>query len=201
MAFVVEDGTGIASATSYISEDVLEAYADDRGVALTSSDNVEAALIRATSYIDGYRARFPGQRAFGRAQGLEWPRIGAYYPSQGSGINGDYYTQLGYYQFGYDGYIAQYQDYIPPNVIPIEVIKATCEAAIRELTRPSSLIPDNVVDSIGGGAIKKISAGGTSKEYAVGVQATRSTQPFPIIDDILSVLLTTTGMFGVAVRG
>ncbi len=194
MAFIVETGAGIANSTSYISEETLDEYADDRGVTLTASDNVEAALVRATSYIDSYRARFPGYRTFGRAQGLEWPRMSAYYPTSSSGINGDYYG------YGY-GYSPQVVDYIAPNVIPIEIIRATCEAAIRELAKPNTLMPDNVVDATGGGAIKKITAGGTSKEYAVGVLATRSSVPFPVIDDILSVLLLTTGSFGVAIRG
>lgn len=196
MAFVVETGAGIANANSYTSEEMLEEYADDRGITPAASDNVEAALIRATTYIDSYRARFPGYRRFGRAQGLEWPRIGAYYPIQSSGINASYFDQIGIYSSQ-----SQYVDYILPDAIPIEIIRATCEAAFRELTRPNSLMPDNVVDTSGGGALKKISAGGSSKEYAVGVVATRSTVPFPIIDDILSALLITTGSFGVAIRG
>ncbi len=196
MAFVVEDGTGIANANSYITEEMLEEYAEDRGVTLPSSGNVEAAMIRATSYIDSYRARFPGYRAHNRLQGLEWPRIGAYYPTASSGINSDYYDQLGIYSTS-----SQYVDYILPTAIPIEIIRATCEAAIRELSKPNTLMPDNVVDATGGGALKKISAGGTSKEYAVGVVATRSSRPFPVIDDLLSGLLLTTGSFGVAIRG
>jgi hypothetical protein len=37
-----------------------------------------AALLKATAYLDGtYRRRFPGRRASGRAQPLEWPRVEA----------------------------------------------------------------------------------------------------------------------------
>lgn len=197
-ALIVENGTGIIGANSYASEADLLEYGYLRGLTIPDGGDIVSALIRATSYIDSYRARFPGYRTFRRNQGLEWPRTGAYYAPQNSGIYGNYYEQ-----FSYDGYLtySQYGDYIASNVIPPEIIKATCEAAIRELNRVGSLMPDNVVEASGGGALKKITAGDTSKEYAVGVLATRSSVPFPIIDDLLSVLLTTTGNFGIAVRG
>ncbi len=75
MALVVEDGTGLANAESYVSV----AYADQHCVrfghaswaALTETAK-EVALRKATRYIDG-RYRFLGRKLF-EIQALQWPR-------------------------------------------------------------------------------------------------------------------------------
>lgn len=82
------------------------------------SDEIDAALRRASLYIDGrYRVRFSGKRALGRSQTREWPRIDA--------IDTDCND-------------------IPSDEVPIEVVNATYEAAFRELENPGSLTPDFV---------------------------------------------------------
>lgn len=79
MAFVVEDGTAKVDATSYITVNEADDYFADRGViGWTGEDLIkQAALIRATDYIDG---RF-GQRFIGTkkttVQALAWPRTDA----------------------------------------------------------------------------------------------------------------------------
>lgn len=100
---------GAADANSYAT--ALEAQAhwdatgfDHSGFAVPA---IEAALIRATAWMDGtYRARFSGQRENGRAQSLEWPR------SNATDRNGEE---------------------IESGAIPREVVSATAEAAQREL--------------------------------------------------------------------
>lgn len=79
MTLVVEDGTGLTDAESYISV----AAADARHTALgntawTGTDAAkEAALRRATQYmLQAYRGRWKGTRLL-RAQALDWPRYGA----------------------------------------------------------------------------------------------------------------------------
>lgn len=79
MALVVEDGTGLATAESFISV----ADADARHTALgntawTGTEAVkEAALRRATAYMEqSYRSRWKGTRLL-RDQALSWPRYGA----------------------------------------------------------------------------------------------------------------------------
>ena len=53
MSFVVEDGTGLSTATSYLSVADFKSYWTDRGITFTESDAViQGWLIRATSYID-----------------------------------------------------------------------------------------------------------------------------------------------------
>lgn len=75
MALIVEDGTGLATAESYVSVADADAYHTKMGATgWTGSDAVkEAALRKATQYIDteylfiGEQVNYPTQR-------LEWPR-------------------------------------------------------------------------------------------------------------------------------
>lgn len=121
MTIVVEDGTGLDDAESYIA--VIDA--DEYHLARGNDDwdegdesEKEAVLRIATAYIDGYyRDKWPGLRTNGRSQALEWPRMNAY----------DTETNL-----------------ISSDEIPIEVINATAEAALRELKSRGSLLPEGV---------------------------------------------------------
>jgi hypothetical protein len=108
----VEDGTGLSTANSYASVAEADAYHALRGhTAWTGTDpEKEAALIRATAYIDGeYSSRWPGVRYTGE-QALDWPRNGA--------ADSDGYIQEG---------------------VPTAVKVATVEAALIELTDAGSL--------------------------------------------------------------
>lgn len=100
-----------------------DTYHTARGNAAWAGDNTakEAALLRASAYVDGLgiapdgRLLWPGTKAGGRTQLRAWPRIGA------QDIDG----------------VA-----IDPLSVPIEVEHATYEAALRELVTPGSLSPD-----------------------------------------------------------
>ena len=84
MSLVVEDGTGLANAESYSSVAEADAYhtAHDTGatwlnVSTTTSDK-EAALRRATQYIEArWRRLWSGRRA-NQSQALAWPRLEVY---------------------------------------------------------------------------------------------------------------------------
>jgi len=165
---VVEDGAGLATANSYVSENDFGTYCDDRGITPATGD-AEAALVRATQWIDNtYRNRFPGHRVNGRVQALEWPRGYAYDA------------------FGYA---------VEDNGVPAEIVQATCEAALRELTETGSLAPD--LDR--GGQIRELQAGSVRVVY--GTNATAQTF-FQIIDGILARLLGAKSQYtSKAVRG
>lgn len=75
-----------------------------------------AILLRATEFIDGrYASMFPGGKMGYRAQIREWPRFNAW------DRNGDP---------------------ILTTEIPVEVVHATYEAALREQANPGTLTPD-----------------------------------------------------------
>ncbi len=159
MALIVEDGTAPAGANGYITEDELDTYTDDRAITLADGD-AEAAIIRATAYIDAvYRLRFVGYKTHGRSQGLEWPRTGV--------LDAQYFP-------------------IGNGEIPTEIKSATCEAAIRELTTPNSMLPDLER----GGSIRMLKAGSVEIEY--GANATAITT-YRVIDGILGNLLGALG--------
>lgn len=118
MALVLEDGSGVSNANSYASGDMADSYFEDRGNAAWtagSDDDKESALVRATQYLDGrYRGKWKGTKA-SSAQALAWPRANA---TDEDDLD------------------------IASNVIPQVIIRATCEAALREFSEPGSLNPD-----------------------------------------------------------
>jgi hypothetical protein len=174
MPLIVEDGTAKGDAESYVTTDAVVAYATARGrLWLPESPALaEAACRNATTWLDGtYRDRFPGYKRRGRGQGLEWPRISAYVPD--SGIQGWALVP------------------IPETEVPREVLWATCEAAIKELSEPGSLSPDMDV----GGLIQSVQAGSASVTFAGGGLSTSGARSFPVIDIILRSLLPETNPY------
>lgn len=114
MALVVENGTGLADAESYISlADANARHTALGNTAWTGSDAVkEAALRRATQYMEqAYRSRWRGQRMTS-AQALSWPRWG---------------VQV-------EGF------YIDSDVVPVEVVNACADLALKSLS--GELAPD-----------------------------------------------------------
>lgn len=77
MSLVVENGTGLSTADSYVSVADADAYHLSMNHAhwTGSTSHKEAALRRATQYIDSHY-RFRGWRRYPLTQRLEWPRAG-----------------------------------------------------------------------------------------------------------------------------
>ena len=77
--FTVEDGSGIATATSYLSVADADQYHEDHGNAdWTGVDaGKQAALIEATQYGDAHYQWATGRKA-SKEQALDWPRLYAY---------------------------------------------------------------------------------------------------------------------------
>jgi hypothetical protein len=121
MAIIVEDGSGLADAESYISVIDASAYHLKRGnTAWTDIDDVEIyeqLLIKATDYmIAQYRLRWAGYRSV-TGQALDFPR--AFVPLV-------------------DTYFSQ--PYLDSNIVPIQVKNACAELALKALT--VELMPD-----------------------------------------------------------
>jgi hypothetical protein len=68
---VVEDGTGLTTSNSYISEADFSTYATDRGVTVSGTSAV--LLIQAMDYIE--EQPFKGSKG-SSTQALQWPRVG-----------------------------------------------------------------------------------------------------------------------------
>lgn len=87
MAFIVETGSIVAGATSYLSVADLDSYWSDRGVTLSETDaQKEAALIIATQYVD-LNNNWKGS-IVSETQPRDWPRVDVY-DDEGRGIRSD----------------------------------------------------------------------------------------------------------------
>lgn len=114
MAFIVEDGTAKADANAYCDVAFVDAYFADVGgnATWTAADNTakQAAIVKATRYIDQrFGRQFITTRAT-RTQSLEWPREWI------DDVNGNL-------RFDIDD-------------IPLELKRACAEYAVRALSGP-----------------------------------------------------------------
>ena len=141
---IVEDGSIVADANSYIAYDYALAYHALRGNsawAAASDADQQYAIIRATQAIDSiYKGKWKGSPTEYGTQELEWPRSGV---TVGSTSIGD-------------------------DTIPAAIKKAVCEAALRELASPGSMTPDLER----GGEIKRVKADVVEVEYMDGANST-----------------------------
>lgn len=72
MALVIEDGTVVAGANSYVSAAEIVAYASARGVTISASD-AEMSAVLAMDYLESFRSRYKGTKV-SATQPLQWPR-------------------------------------------------------------------------------------------------------------------------------
>lgn len=78
MALIIEDGTEVADANSYISVTDARTWAGARGITLSADDTVvEVLLIKAMDMLNTYRTRFKGTKST-ETQALQWPRYLVY---------------------------------------------------------------------------------------------------------------------------
>lgn len=75
MALVIEDGSLVTGATSYVTVAEARAYASARGVTLPAVDgDVEQLAVKAIDYLEAQRARYQGSKV-DADQDLQWPRV------------------------------------------------------------------------------------------------------------------------------
>lgn len=92
MAIIVEDGTNIPNANSYVTVAELDNFALLRGYTLPVLEaDREVLLIKGTDYTESFRSSFQGQKTYSD-QSLQWPRQPVYidgYPISGASIPND----------------------------------------------------------------------------------------------------------------
>lgn len=103
MALVVEDGSIVVGANSYVTRSELIAYALARGVTLADDDGTDVLAIKAMDFLALTATRWRGEPT-SEEQELDWPRRGAI-PEGGNNA-------------------------FPDTKIPKEIIKAQMELAI-----------------------------------------------------------------------
>jgi hypothetical protein len=74
MSLIVEDGTGLENADSYVSLADARTLATSRGIVLSADDTeLSQQLVSAADRVTSYEGQFTGQRVTGE-QGLSYPR-------------------------------------------------------------------------------------------------------------------------------
>lgn len=78
MALIIEDGTGVEDANTYVSVEDARAIAETRGLTLSASGTeLGAQLVSSADRLTSYEGRFSGVRTTGE-QGLSYPRNRSY---------------------------------------------------------------------------------------------------------------------------
>jgi len=165
MGFVVEDGTGQDDATSYASVEDFISYFADRGTDYTDTEPeaIQAALIKATDYVEQrFQHRWKGRRNT-QEQALSWPRSGV---------------------LDRDGAP------IATDALPVRLVRAVFEYAKRALT--AELMPDPTVDPNVKRTKTTVGPISEEIEYSGGA-AIQTIKPYPTADRWLNELLTPAG--------
>jgi flagellar biosynthesis regulator FlaF len=142
MTLIVEDGTIVADANSYVSEAEYQAYATARGLTIGSTtEEREQELTKAMDFLDSYRDSFKGYKNT-RDQSTQWPRQGVFI----------------------DGF---QQD---SNTLPVELKKAQMELAVT--SRSFDLAPNQQYQNIASQKLDTLAvsyhAGGTYQSVQLG---------------------------------
>jgi len=116
MALIVEDGSIVANAESYVSVAQADSYFSTRAnEAWSDVEDKEAALRKATDYmLQAYRSRWAGTRV-SITQVLDWPRAWVPIPDLPSGYGAG-------------------ASYLENNIVPTEVKNACAELALLSVS-------------------------------------------------------------------
>lgn len=77
ITLIVEDGSQVPNANTYVDLDTVKAYCADRDVTLGDDDNTASKLIKACDYLESFNNRYTGHPA-SYTQSLCWPREDAF---------------------------------------------------------------------------------------------------------------------------
>jgi len=115
MALIIEDGSNVAGANSYVTVEEFQAFYVDRGnttLAEADDEQVESALVKGSDYLSQkYRLLWKGSRA-NADQRLDWPRRGVDVPD----FFDPFYRDLGNVPLSFQDTL-----WIPENEVPYEV--------------------------------------------------------------------------------
>jgi hypothetical protein len=126
MTLIVETGSGVTGANTYISLDNFQVHCDDRNRDYSgyTDEQQEAALIMAGDYLNSLP--WKGVRT-GLNNTMQWPRYG-------TEVGGSSWNQLQYPSSTWVGVLDADGWYLPIDAIPTQVIQAQCESAWLILT-------------------------------------------------------------------
>lgn len=190
MALIKEDGTIVTGANSYADEADADAYQTNRGRTLwvdATTEVADAALVRATDYIEGRWSLLFVGAPLGDVQELGWPRSGARYVKTGNPF--------------------------PEDEVPVDILNATILYADQiigdgsDLETMTELSVNPTVSEDGQVKMKKEKVDVLEEvtEYGIGGQsggtsALRTIRPIPEADRLIRRWLRGGGVGGLTVR-
>src|SRR5882724_1128998 len=131
MALIIEDGSLVAGAESYVSAGDARAYALKRGITLSADDaDIEVALVKSMDYLESF-ANYKGQKVE-TTQALSWPRQWVIIDTMF--LTGSWFSEWD----TWGGLVAG--DFFPSDQIPPHLISAQCQLAI-EVNNGVDLMP------------------------------------------------------------
>jgi len=185
MALIKEDGSIVANANAYADAADADAYQVDRGRdAWANADAAvkDAALVRATEYIESrFALRFAGSPV-GDVQELSWPRTGVAYPRTGNDFP---------------------IDEVPADVLTACILYAEQTIGTGLLTSEMtelSIVPE--LDDTGRTVVsksEKVDVLAESTTYSSG-SSLRTIQPIPEADRLIRRWLVGRGIRGLTLR-
>lgn len=180
---VVEDGTGLSNASTYVSAAALRAYALARGVTLAASDApgdllVDQMAIKAMDYIEANRAYFWGWRLT-TTQRLSFPREGV--PAEPTQGYADTIAN------GYENLLITGVTYRDAAPLPFELLDAQAILAMQ-VKAGVDLQPTQV----SGRFVRRQKLGPIEREFSESIGIYTLPQ-MPMVDALLSSLLKPRG--------
>jgi len=166
---IVEDGSTVTDANSYIDTAYLDSYASDRNLTIpTVEADKETAILLAMDYIESFRMKFTGYKATD-TQSLQWPRK---------------YAWIDCIEFADDE-------------IPNELKKAVAQLVVEQQTYP--LYPIPLTSSVEGAVTEKTIGPLTKKYSSVhsSVVSSRTPIAFAAVLTLLKPLFKNAGQIAV----
>lgn len=188
MSLVIEDGTGIPTANSYVVADEFKAFHTDRGntiLAEADTDQIEAALVKGTDYLQQkFRLLWNGARTYAD-QRLDWPRRGVAVPD----FFDPFFRDLSNIPLSFQDTL-----FVPENEVLYEVKVAQMLVA-AETFDASGLSSGQIQPSLG--RVTKVEQLGTLKvEYFGEDGQSRQTTKYWNVEQTVEPFLTLSSLFG-----
>jgi hypothetical protein len=184
MALIKEDGSIVPGANSYADIADADAFQTDRGRQgwLDADPTVQdAALVRATDYIDGrWELQFAG-KPIGDVQDLAYPRKGVRYPATGNPFP---------------------EDEVPEDIVTATILYA--DQVIGDGNTTDSMTELSITPDVDSSNVKrimeKVDVLETETEFFAGSASLRTIQPIPEADRLVRRWLIARGARGLTLR-
>lgn len=118
IVLVVEDGSGVTNANTYVALADAVAYALQRGVVLTDDDTTAAMLIQAVDYLEARALEYQGYPS-SDTQALQWPRQLVFFNDTAAAAASGMSIECGFYGVA----IGELPPF-PSNQIPKQLVTA-----------------------------------------------------------------------------